>query len=163
LSCQSGLQDGHFLGEPACLFLGVGQLRTQALFGDEGTGGKLPGSLVTGLALAVAGGGDAGAEFGVGVEQRYRDAGAAANRGETDRLSTLLKSVEGVRGLLTFASVVSAAARRRAALLSAMVGCCPGDGRRLPGRTGGAFADSCRGVVDEGALAFGKGFEQLLV
>jgi hypothetical protein len=58
-----------FFGEAPCLFLRVGQVGAQRLFGDERAGGEPPGPFPTGLALPVAGGRDPGGELGVGVEQ----------------------------------------------------------------------------------------------
>jgi hypothetical protein len=56
-------------GEAPGAFFGVGELGAQALLGYEGAGRESPGAFGSGLTLTVAGGGDAGGQCRVGVEQ----------------------------------------------------------------------------------------------
>ena len=72
VTSQTVAESGDLLGEAAEVFFGVGQLDSQAGFGDEGPSRKLPGPVLAGLVLPVPGGGDPPCQISVGVKERQR-------------------------------------------------------------------------------------------
>lgn len=162
LAFQPVAKDLDFLGEPAGLFFGVGQLGPQALFANEGAGRESPGPVATGLTLAVPDLGDLCGEEAVGIQHRDGDPGTPSDGGEADRspVCSMARTASAARWRLVWLSCRRA--RRRAALLSAVntFAAAPAE-RHGHGLAG--LAESGRCLVDHLSLVAGEPSERLFV